>query len=175
MAKEQKKYKNPFARGADTAPATVGGNYITKPGSYDFTILDLTLKEGGYKGDSFIAELQVDKAEKTGETGEAGTHKPGESRSYVRNLKSDFMYELMMAFMYAVGECTGDDLYSMEQDDIEKFLEQCMDKDQPCRGVRIHGDAFYTQTADKRTILALKWSGIEQSDEDIAKRRKELG
>lgn len=170
MATDRK--RNPFARGAASKPASVGGNYITKAGSYDFVIDQLTLKEGGYKGDSFIAELVVEKAEKTEDD---DVHKPGEARSYVRNLKSDFMYELMMAFMYAVGECTGDDLYSMDTDQIEEFNRSCCGKDQPARGVRIHGDAFYTTTEKGNKILAVKWSGLEQSDEDIAKRRKELG
>lgn len=168
---DKDKKRNPYARAAGSKPATVNGNYIEKPGLYDFLIEKLEMREEGFKGNSFIANLRIESSRKTTDD---DIHNPGESKAYVKNLKSDFMYELMMAFMYTVGQATGDDLSDMDEEQIEEFLRYATSKDQPCRGVRVRGDAFWTTTQKGEKIIAVNWTTEKQSDEEIASQRKTL-
>jgi hypothetical protein len=163
---------NPFARAAGTKPATTGGSYIVD-GDYDFLIENILMRENGFKGDSFVAELRVERSERVEQ--DVAPNKVGSSASYARVLNSDFQFQLMMAFMYAVASATGDDLESMSVKELEEWLKYCTGKEQPCRGIRIHGRTYRTKTKKGDVITAVRWSASEQEGEEIAANRAKLG
>jgi hypothetical protein len=162
---------NPFARAAGTKPATTGGTYIVD-GDYDFLIENLIMRESGFKGDSFVAELRVERADQTEH--DVKPNKVGSSASYARVLNSDFQYQLMMAFMYQVAVATDDDLENMSPKELEDWLKYCTGKEQPCRGVRISGRTYRTKTKKGDVITAIRWSAKEQEGEEIAANRVKL-
>jgi hypothetical protein len=170
---------NPFKRASKTKPAATGGNYITD-GDYDFLIENLVMREGGYKGDSFVAELRVERADRL--EPDVQPNKVGSTVSYARVLKDDFNYQLMMALMYQVGVATGDDLDDMAtepekgetESELEKWLKYACSKDQPCRGVRISARTYRTKTKKGDVITAVRWSAKEQDAEEIAANRAKL-
>lgn len=170
---------NPFKRASKTKPASGSGDYITD-GDYDLLIENLIMREGGYKGDSFVAEFRVEKAERL--EPDVAPNKVDSNVSYARVLKDDFNYQLMMSLMYAVGTATGDDLDDMSTDpakgetksELEKWLEYCCSKEQPCRGVRIHARTYRTKTKAGDIITAVRWSAKEQEGEEIAANRAKL-
>jgi hypothetical protein len=170
---------NPFKRASKTKPAVTGGNWIVD-GDYDFLIENLVMRENGFKGDSFVAELYVERAKQTDP--DVKPNQEGSSASYARVLSSDFQYQLMMALMFQVGVATGDDLNDMstEEDpktgksELEEWLEYACGKEQPCRGVRISGRTRKTKTKKGDVITAIHWTAKPQDEAEIAANRKKL-
>lgn len=162
---------NPFKRAAGQKPASGSGTWITD-GDYDYLIERLVMKEEGYKGDSFTAELRVEKAKQI--IADVKPNPEGSSVSFTRVLDDDFKYQLMMAFMYEVAVATGDDLEAMNPQQLEDWLKLCCSKEQPCRGVRISNRTKRTKTRAGQEITANQWRAVEQTGEEIAAGRAKL-
>ncbi len=162
---------NPFKKASTTKPAASGGEFI-QDGDYDFLIERLVMREGGFKGDSFVAEFRVERAAQT--RADVKPNPVGSSCSRATVLSTDFAYQLMMAFMHQVGVATGDDLSEMSPDQVEEFLRYACGKDNPCRGVRITDRTYRTTTKKNLEIVAHKWSAVAQTDEEIAANRAKL-
>lgn len=158
------------------AKASAGGNVI-KDGTYLFEVVQLLLEQK-FNGAMFIAEMIVREAQASGEKDERGVavepNKVGSTCSYVVNLdKNVSAAGNAKAYILA--------LYGMQENEVSEgdFMEalsQVTEKDQPAKGMLI-GDNTFRKTIRGgpnagKPFTAHRWVTVEQSEEEIAGRRK---
>jgi len=169
--------------------AAGGGNYL-KDGR-GVLIVKALKHEDLYKGETFVAELLVEVSEELPGCGPCNT--PGTSVSFVQQFEEypDTAFANTKAFIFAL---TGEDEGTLTKSAADKVARKAKPKewsaddefgelyealcgaDQPARGMRVRYETFRKTTKKTGKELVLpKWSNIQQTDEQIAEARAQLG
>jgi hypothetical protein len=182
-----------YAEQMKKSRAAGGGDFL-RDGSYLLTVLNLK-HDNGFKGTKFVAEFLVDEAEgydsvqnEKGESIKVSPNAIGSRPSFVQ-LYDKFeqtAYGNVKAFLMALDGATEEEFDVMLESRKMKTIvngkeeevgiyDYIVGPDQPYRGAQIKASTFRKWTKNQKTLLVLpKWAHVEQTDEQITARRKEL-
>lgn len=170
------------------ATAAGGGNYL-KDGR-GVMIVKALKHESLYKGETFVAELQVEASEEIPGLGPCNA--PGTTVSFIQQFDEypDTAFGNTKAFVFAL---TGEDEASCAKsaadkvakkmkpkewsgdDEFAMLYEELCGPEQPARGMRVRYETFRKMTKKTGKELVLpRWSHIEQTDEQVAEARAAL-
>ena len=158
--------------------ASGGGNYITKHGKYRLVLKSMEI-DSKFGGDTFVAELYIEKAEKIGSD---EPHAAGTTISFVQQFKDDKVRRQMAmantkAFILAL--TNEEDFAETDEAAATEFiknLEMACGKDNPLRGAAVDCETYSKLTKDKsKTLILPKWIAIgDQNADTMGARRKAL-
>lgn len=176
---------------AGAAP-TGSGNWII-PGDYLFEVKRLINREGGYKGDSFIAELQVIESQQTAENPPL---RPGATCSWIttsaagdtnRNIKLGNVKTFFLTLTQAAErELTEQKVKDLCNDPSQAFARDpagnimrdgtgrempgpydVTKKTQPCAGLRIRAAAFVKPTKAGKPFTFMNWMPVPAAEQPL--------
>lgn len=162
-----------LAQAASAAKSISGGNFI-KAGRYTYIIKRCFVKNG-HKGQCIIAELLVDKSERTLEI--VAPNSVGATVSFILNRKTNESADgLLKAFILAV---FGYEESEIDEEDMEKAIESMFGDANCTRGMLIENDTFEGVIQKGKNagmpITKNKWIHVAgQKPEDIKARRNKL-
>ena len=180
---------NPAMARAIAQADTMGGGNWPRDGRYLWCVERLWLKMGGYKGDSFIANMFVAEAAST--SPEVQPNAVGSTVSYSINMsKNPVAKQLVKTLICGIlgAEVSTDPAAKLRQEqEIEALfvgyhdpqtgrqVPAVIDREQPLRGYLVEVEAWTGRTVGKNTpITKYSFKSIKMSDQDRAQWRARL-
>jgi len=166
-----------IAKKMAAAKAAGGGNYL-RDGKGRLIVKSIA-QDKLYKGDTFIAELQVERSDSYSDAiGTDGkpvlANAPGSTVSFIQQFDqfADTAFPNTKAFLLAL---VGEAEENVSEEAFVKLYEKAVSKGNPFRGWYLDFETYRKPSRKTGKILTLpKWTHVPQQLEEIAARRAQL-